>query len=88
MSTAINTQGPSSEEIVRHLGTEPIPAYPYYHPDYFELEKAAIFRRSWLQIAHISELPEPGSFIVREIEIANASTTGRTGGRRFGRIPP
>jgi phenylpropionate dioxygenase-like ring-hydroxylating dioxygenase large terminal subunit len=73
MSIAINHQEPSSEEIVRDLGTEPIPAYPYYHPDYFELEKAAIFRRTWLQIAHICELPEPGSFIVREIEIASAS---------------
>jgi hypothetical protein len=43
MSIAINHQEPSSEEIVRDLGTEPIPAYPYYRPDYFELEKGSHF---------------------------------------------
>jgi len=28
------------------LGTEPIPARPYYDPAYFELERTAVFRRS------------------------------------------
>jgi phenylpropionate dioxygenase-like ring-hydroxylating dioxygenase large terminal subunit len=65
-------QVPSNEDAAA-LGTEPIPAGPYYRADYFELEREAIFRRSWLQIGHICELPEPGSFIVRPVEVANAS---------------
>jgi Ring hydroxylating alpha subunit (catalytic domain) len=32
------------------LGTEPIPAGPYYRDDYFDLEREAIFRRTWLNI--------------------------------------
>src|SRR3546814_7628104 len=49
------------------LGTEPVAAGPYYRDDYFELEREAVFRRCWLQIGHISELPEPGTFIVRPV---------------------
>lgn len=63
---------PSNEDTAG-LGTAPIPAAPYYRPEYAELEREAIFRRTWLQIAHVCELPRAGSFIVRPIEAANAS---------------
>ena len=62
-----------SNEEIAGLGTEPVPAGPYYLEDYFELEREAVFRRTWLQVGHVCELPEPGSFIVREIEVAKAS---------------
>jgi phenylpropionate dioxygenase-like ring-hydroxylating dioxygenase large terminal subunit len=55
------------------LGTEAIPAGPYYQDDYFDLEREAIFRRTWLNIGHVCELPEAGSFIVRQFDFANAS---------------
>lgn len=71
--------GPKSEDPAR-LGTAPVPAAPYYRGEYFELEREAIFKRSWLQIGHTCELPEPGNFIVRSLEVARASiliTRGR-----------
>ena len=55
------------------LGTGPIPAKPYYCPEYFDLEREAIFRRSWLQVGHVCELLQPGDFIRREIEVLGAS---------------
>jgi len=55
------------------LGTDLIPAKAYYDPDHFELERKAIFMRSWIQIGHVCELPGPGSFIRRELEFAEAS---------------
>jgi phenylpropionate dioxygenase-like ring-hydroxylating dioxygenase large terminal subunit len=55
------------------LGTDPIPAGPYYRQDYFDLEREAIFKRTWLQIGHVCELPEPGSFIVRPLDFVGAS---------------
>lgn len=55
------------------LGTDPIPAGPYHREDYFELEREAVFRRSWLNIGHMAELPEPDSFIVRPVEVLDAS---------------
>lgn len=64
---------PPSEVDVAGLGTAPVPAGPYYRPEYFELEREAIFKSCWLQIGHICELPKPGSFIVRQVEVATAS---------------
>jgi phenylpropionate dioxygenase-like ring-hydroxylating dioxygenase large terminal subunit len=55
------------------LGTDPIPAGPYYQPSYFELEREAIFKRTWLQVGHVCELAEPGAFIVRELDFAGVS---------------
>jgi phenylpropionate dioxygenase-like ring-hydroxylating dioxygenase large terminal subunit len=64
---------PVSRDEVAWLGTDPVPAEPYYDPAYFEREREAIFLRSWLQIGHLCELPEPNSFIRRDVEIARAS---------------
>lgn len=55
------------------LGTDPIPAEPYYDPAYFELERRAVFLTSWIHVAHVCELPEVGSFVRREAEFAHAS---------------
>ncbi len=55
------------------LGTEPIPADYYYDPEWYELERKAVFMRSWLNIGHVCEIPEPGNFIRREMEFARAS---------------
>ncbi|MDG2004597.1 MAG: aromatic ring-hydroxylating dioxygenase subunit alpha [Novosphingobium sp.] len=62
-----------SDDDLLALGTDPIPAAPYYDPEVFELERKAVFMRSWTLLGHICELPEPGDYIVREVEFANAS---------------
>lgn len=76
------TYVPPSSEQAAYLGTGPVPAGPYYRDDYFELEREAIFKRTWLQVGHVCELPRPGSYIVRSIEVADASiliTRGKDG---------
>ena len=55
------------------LGTDPIPARYYYDPEWYELERKAVFLRSWINVGHVCEVPEPGSFIVRQLEFARAS---------------
>jgi phenylpropionate dioxygenase-like ring-hydroxylating dioxygenase large terminal subunit len=55
------------------LGTDPIPAARYYDPEWYELERKAVFLRSWINIGHVCELPEAGSFMRREMEFARAS---------------
>lgn len=42
-----------------------IPMYIYTDPDVYALELQRVFGRSWLFVAHESELPEPGSFVAR-----------------------
>jgi phenylpropionate dioxygenase-like ring-hydroxylating dioxygenase large terminal subunit len=64
---------PPTDDPVAGLGCDPIPAGPYYREDYFELEREAIFKRTWLNIGHVCEVPAPGDFIVRPLEVARAS---------------
>jgi phenylpropionate dioxygenase-like ring-hydroxylating dioxygenase large terminal subunit len=64
---------PVSSASVASLGTGPVPAKPYYDAAWFELEREAVFQRSWIQIGHVCELPGVGSFIRRELEVLNAS---------------
>ena len=73
-------QRPTAGGDSAELGTDPIPAGPYYRQDYFDLERDAIFKRTWLQVGHVSELPGTGTFIVRSLDFAQASiliTRGR-----------
>jgi len=47
--------------------SRPLPGRFYWDPEIFEQERQRIFRRSWQYVGHVSMLPEPGSYIVREI---------------------
>ncbi|MGW7824073.1 aromatic ring-hydroxylating oxygenase subunit alpha [Streptomyces puniciscabiei] len=44
-----------------------IPMFVYGDPDLYRLELQRLFGRAWLYVAHVSELPEPGSFVVRSM---------------------
>jgi choline monooxygenase len=44
-----------------------LPGRFYHDPGIFADETAAIFYRSWQYAGHVSALPEPGDYIVREI---------------------
>ncbi len=55
------------------LGTGPVATDPYISPKFFALERDRIFRRSWLNLGRVEELPAPGDYVVREIAICNAS---------------
>lgn len=55
------------------LGNDPVSVEPYISEEYFELEREHLFKKSWLHVARETEIPKPGDFITRDIEIANAS---------------
>lgn len=55
------------------LGTDPVPARYYYDPEWYELERKAVWMRSWINVGHVCELPESGSFVRRDFEFARAS---------------
>ncbi|WP_236555009.1 aromatic ring-hydroxylating dioxygenase subunit alpha [Novosphingobium sp. 9U] len=46
---------------------------PYRSQAFFEAEKERIFRRAWLVIAREEELPKPGDFVLKPVEICAAS---------------
>lgn len=39
------------------LGTDPVPVEPCVSPQYFEAEKERIFKRTWLNMGHESDIP-------------------------------
>ena len=43
-----------------------LPGGRYTDPEFMALERAHIWRKSWLLAAHIDELPEPGCFLLWE----------------------
>jgi phenylpropionate dioxygenase-like ring-hydroxylating dioxygenase large terminal subunit len=44
-----------------------LPAGIFNDREVFELERERIFARSWVYLAHESEIPEPGDYVVRRI---------------------
>lgn len=44
-----------------------LPSHCYRAPEIYEIEKERIFYKSWLFVAHTSNLPQPGDYVVRTI---------------------
>src|SRR5688500_4575101 len=42
-------------------------------PGHFELERDAIFRKTWLNVGRVEQLPRNGSFFTRELDAARTS---------------
>lgn len=42
----------------------PVPAVRYSDPHFFALERERVFGKSWLYVAHTSELPNPGDTLL------------------------
>ena len=58
----------------RSTGATPsIPVEPSISPVFFERERDKVFRRTWLKLARVAEIPNVGDFVVREVEVLNAS---------------
>jgi phenylpropionate dioxygenase-like ring-hydroxylating dioxygenase large terminal subunit len=55
------------------LGTGPVPIEPYISRAYFEREQALIFRKVWLNVGRVEQLPKPGDYLVRELAVCNTS---------------
>src|ERR1700733_4496886 len=43
------------------------PAHIYADPEIFAAERDRLFARSWVFLAHESEIPDPGDYVVRRV---------------------
>lgn len=59
----MNDQSQMLEDVRRGM----IPAYVYNDEDVYQLEKERVFERSWVFLAHESEIPDPGDYVVRRV---------------------
>ena len=55
------------------LGTGPIPIEPYISREFFEREREAIFRRTWLNVGRVEQIPEVGDFFVKDLDVCRTS---------------
>jgi len=55
------------EEILADVRSGMVPATIYSDPELFEVEKRRVFGRAWVFLAHESEIPEAGDYVVRRI---------------------
>ncbi len=63
MGFGVIDQGPVLGDVRRGM----IPAHIYNDSELYALEKERLFARSWLFIAHESEVPQPGDYVVRRV---------------------
>jgi phenylpropionate dioxygenase-like ring-hydroxylating dioxygenase large terminal subunit len=55
------------------LDTGPVSYEDSISPAHFELERDAIFRRTWLNVGRVEQLPRNGSYFTRELDAARTS---------------
>ena len=55
------------------IGTGPVSAEPLISQEHFELEREKVFRRTWLNIGRVEEIPNAGDYIARDLTICKAS---------------
>ena len=55
------------------VGTGPVPIEPFVSTEYFEREREQIFKRCWLQVGRIEQIPEPGDYFVKDLKVCHTS---------------
>ena len=55
------------------LGTGPIPVEPLISEELFEEEREKIFRHAWLYMGGVEQIPEPGDYKLRRVDVLKTS---------------
>ena len=55
------------------LGTGPVSYEDSISPEHYELERDAIFRRTWLNVGRVEQIPRAGSYFTKELDAARTS---------------
>src|SRR6201991_3162237 len=55
------------------IGTEPVSYEDSISPAHYEVEREAIFKRTWLNVGRVEQLPKRGSYFTKELDAAGAS---------------
>jgi len=53
------------------LGTAPLSYENSISPEFYELEREAVFKRAWLNVGRVEQLRRKGSFFTKELAVAN-----------------
>ena len=66
---------PAAGTWTEHFGLDTAPASydDSISPEHYELEREAIFRKTWLNVGRVEQLPRTGSYFTRELDAAGTS---------------
>jgi phenylpropionate dioxygenase-like ring-hydroxylating dioxygenase large terminal subunit len=51
-----------------NLSLSPVPLDPYRTPEFFALERDQVFKRAWLLVGRVEEIPKHGDYVVKRID--------------------
>jgi len=71
-----DVEKPSAGSWTEHypeLGTDLVSYEDSISREFYELESEAIFKRAWLNVGRVEQLPRNGSYFTREIAVAKTS---------------
>lgn len=49
------------------LGKGPVSVEPYISPEYYELEKKHIFKKMWIHVGRVEEIPKAGDYFLKDL---------------------
>lgn len=55
------------------IGTAPVEYEDSISPEYYELERRAVFGRTWLNIGRVEQIPRAGNYFTKELDAAGTS---------------
>ena len=55
------------------LRSDPVPVEPCISPEYFELERERVFKRVWLNVGRVEQIPTAGAYFVKDIAVCHDS---------------
>ena len=55
------------------LTTEPVSYEDSISPEFYRLEREAIFKRAWLNVGRLEQIPKPGNYFTKDIAAAGTS---------------
>src|SRR5262245_65784720 len=63
----MSERGDLLTDVVETIRRGMIQAHVYSDPDVFDLERERLFGTAWVFLAHESEVPDPGDYVVRRV---------------------
>ena len=55
------------------LGTGPVSYEDSIDPQFYEIERKAVFKRAWLNVGRVEQVPRKGSYFTKELKVVNTS---------------
>ena len=69
----INGNGSKWHNTYPHLGTDPLPAEVFTSAEQFEQEREQIFKKVWLNVGRVEQIPHSGDYFVKDLAVCSTS---------------